>query len=382
MEAAIALLHKAKGDEAHELKILKLPLRKSEHLTTNQINLLTAYIATNKEALALERSAVQLPLSRYSIDLNNAYATKLPHLEGIKELSQLEQYVAFLGPGDSGSNIVTCVESQLGLARTLEWEPVLLSQMVRIRCLRGAGITVERALSAGEISEQNLKKLTADFATIDQTGFVVRGLIGERPSGISIFRMSEAEALRYGDDQDYSKADSLPPGPPVPGPQPQVWRLTGFFDRDLSFYLDAMATNIAYARKSPPESLQNAKYLESPNTRMEHGFYLFSRIILPSMARAIKKEVIALSYIRDTEAALAVDLYRQKNGSLPESLAAAGVNLIDPFDGKPLRYHKLPDRGYVVYSVGPDKQDDNGKERPDRGFKESDRYDLTFVVDR
>ena len=48
----------------------------------------------------------------------------------------------------------------------------------------------------------------------------------------------------------------------------------------------------------------------------------------------------------------------------------------DPFDGKPLRYKKL-EKGYVVYSVGPDGNDDGGKER---GL--GDDYDIIFVVER
>lgn len=56
----------------------------------------------------------------------------------------------------------------------------------------------------------------------------------------------------------------------------------------------------------------------------------------------------------------------------------------DPFDGEPLRYRHL-ERGYVVYSIGPDETDDGGKEPPLR--KGSDKgtrppYDITFIVER
>jgi hypothetical protein len=44
---------------------------------------------------------------------------------------------------------------------------------------------------------------------------------------------------------------------------------------------------------------------------------------------------------------------------------------LDPFDGQPLRYKKLP-KGYVVYSNGEDGKDDGGDEKKD----------ITFTVER
>jgi hypothetical protein len=44
-----------------------------------------------------------------------------------------------------------------------------------------------------------------------------------------------------------------------------------------------------------------------------------------------------------------------------------------------LRYHTLS-KGYVIYSVGRDRHDDGGKERPEKG--EAKDYDETFIVER
>ena len=55
------------------------------------------------------------------------------------------------------------------------------------------------------------------------------------------------------------------------------------------------------------------------------------------------------------------------------------VVLTDPFDGQPLRYGR-PAKGYVVYSVGQDRQDDGGKEKPRKGPAKN--CDETFTVER
>ena len=68
--------------------------------------------------------------------------------------------------------------------------------------------------------------------------------------------------------------------------------------------------------------------------------------------------------IRDVQATLAIERYRLANGKLPDQLTDLVPTFLpsvptDPFDGKPLRYKTLP-KGYVVYSVGDDREDNGG----------------------
>ena len=74
---------------------------------------------------------------------------------------------------------------------------------------------------------------------------------------------------------------------------------------------------------------------------------------------------------------IAVERFRLKSGKLPAALSdlvSAFIEAVpkDPFDGKPLRYKKL-EKGYVVYSVGPDGQDDGASDETD---------DVAFAVKR
>ncbi len=66
-----------------------------------------------------------------------------------------------------------------------------------------------------------------------------------------------------------------------------------------------------------------------------------------------------------TRAGLALLQYRQTHGTFPETLAALGVEgLTDPYTGKSLLY-RSEGEGFVVYSVGQDRQDNGGAPRPD-----------------
>ena len=90
---------------------------------------------------------------------------------------------------------------------------------------------------------------------------------------------------------------------------------------------------------------------------------------------------------------LTLEQYRDRhNGSLPKGLEElvptwAGQIPTDPFDGRPLRYKRLV-QGYVVYSIGPDCEDNDGSERRPlsnakhrTGVAES-AFDITFTVER
>jgi hypothetical protein len=82
--------------------------------------------------------------------------------------------------------------------------------------------------------------------------------------------------------------------------------------------------------------------------------------------------------------ALLIDLalaeYRSKHGAYPKELAALVPEVlkelpVDPFSEKPLVY-RLTDKGYVLYSVGPNGVDDGGK--PDPVNPDPDNDDVGF----
>jgi len=71
---------------------------------------------------------------------------------------------------------------------------------------------------------------------------------------------------------------------------------------------------------------------------------------LLSLQNALREAEPAVSFRPALLVSLA-DLSNELPGGTPQ----------DPFDGQPLRYKKLPARGYAIYSVGPDRTDDGGE---------------------
>ena len=86
---------------------------------------------------------------------------------------------------------------------------------------------------------------------------------------------------------------------------------------------------------------------------------LMTRIVVPAVSNAKAKLVALTARARVTRAGLAVLKQRAEQDAWPDALTAADY-VTDPFTGKPLIYRPSA-TGFVVYSVGEDLVDDQGR---------------------
>ncbi len=264
--------------------------------------------------------------------------------------------------------MITGITTTLGLARTLDEEPVTISQLVRVSVVSITVASLERSLAASRFSDTELSRLFGAFAGAERTNLMSKALIGERASHILAWRPTQAGGQVLG------------------VPQNQFFRVTGFFERDLNFYLRCMETNISLASLPPPRSLAITNtadvYLEA-----KRKFYILSGMLLPALSRLTVREADGLARLRVAQSALAIERFRLANRRLPKELnelipSFLSVVPIDPFDGAQLRY-KLRPKGYVVYSVGADGRDDDGTEAPAGPSRNASApQDITITVER
>ena len=103
------------------------------------------------------------------------------------------------------------------------------------------------------------------------------------------------------------------------------------------------------------------------------------------LATVPEKSAIGVAELRVAQVVLAAERYRlAHNNSLPNSLADLVPQYLpsvpaDSFDGKPLRFKTIPQRGYMVYSIGKDREDDGGIHKPLKPTVGM-RYDLAMSV--
>lgn len=380
---ALALLARYPDARSNDVARFKVPPR-NQKLTDDNAALLAGYVELNAPALAKLQDALDLPKSRYPVDCALGVYTPLPHLSKIKMLAQIAQYKSLVA-AQSGNPVESCRDIQLilGLTHSLEPEPILISQLVRIATLALAVNTLERVLNQTDLNQKDIADLAAAFATSEKTNLIAHALIGERAMYIPYFRMSAAEAKRITRaDED---GETHPNEPPLPGKQ-AIWvRVTGFLQRDLNFFLRAMETNITTASFEPPKSLAAEQGFEGASESASRSYYLLSSMLLPGFGRTVRREAESLAHVRLALTALAIERFRATHGKLPENLnvlAPGSAVPKDPFDGTPLRYRPLTN-GYVVYSVGADRHDDSGREPPERKkSSDTNSYDITFTVER
>lgn len=94
--------------------------------------------------------------------------------------------------------------------------------------------------------------------------------------------------------------------------------------------------------------------------------YMPLYVLLPAMGRAATQAEMVMQQRDATLTAIALELYRRRNGAYPQTLDQLVPELlpsvtVDRFDGQPLRY-RLDESGPLLYSVGSDCIDDGGAE--------------------
>jgi len=292
---------------------------------------------------------------RYPIDIvvgrgGAAAMEPVQEFRAAARLLQLETHVCAHRRNPDGA--AEAIRAILELAESLRSKPTALSQIVRTAIRIHGQDTLQILLPEAGFSDKHLEQFQTRLRNIDYQPGLHRAMIGGRVTGIIGVR--------------------------------KIPQLSVLNRVNLSEYLDRMERYIAASQRPMPEALDTVTRIDND---LDHAS---SHPVLSKQPRALAT-LVALSNSsvfesvargtasRDAvDAVIGVELFRRKNGRLPESLEELAPDFIpqvptDPFDGLPLRY-ELRDDGYVIYSVGEDRQDDGGHRVDD----ENNQPDLVF----
>lgn len=391
MTQAFALMRNYPDSRSNEVANFKFQSR-NQQFTPAQKQLFGSYVEMNASALAKMREAIELPECRYPVDYTPGPNTLLLHLGKLHNLAEIVRYESLLA-GESGdtSNVVASIDNLLGMANTLDKEPDLIAQLVRISFIAMAKNSLELCLQATNLSEPELNGLASTFSAADKTNLMAKALAGEpainTPVFIQVNRNANGARELVKGMKDTGEIFSTPDLDARLIRDPRFYEATGFWDRDLLYYLNVMETNIALASFAPPQNLVAAGNLKKAENEAEQNRCYLSKLFIEALSNALTNDVKHFAYLRTSTTAIAVERFRLTREKLPEDLTELVPQFlsavpIDPFDGKPLRYRHLA-KGYVIYSVGTDGHDDGGKEKP-ADWKSGDKtnYDITFTVER
>jgi hypothetical protein len=144
-----------------------------------------------------------------------------------------------------------------------------------------------------------------------------------------------------------------------------LFPVSTWFAANQSLTLDFYRQLLPIAQKGVPYDRQKISRLIADFTQktQERNTVLANMHISP-VKDLFDQVTETHAFQRVTMTALALRLYRKENGRYPENLQQLVPKylpsvLIDPYDGKPLRYRKLQ-KGFKVWSVGGNRKDDGG----------------------
>jgi hypothetical protein len=215
---------------------------------------------------------------------------------------------------------------------------------------------LERVLAQGEPSAAELKKMQELLEAEAAEPLLVIATRGERASTHELMNVLKSREVKL------SPALGNPGGG---GSDTFLDLAAPTLARASHGRMLRLMTELVEIAKLPPEQQEEpAKALEEKVKQARAKYDVIIALLMPAFLKVGEAYRRDQAYLRCAIVAVAAERYRRDYGKWPtkiDELAPEYLKAVptDPYDGQPLRYKRLED-GAVVYSVGPDKQDDGG----------------------
>jgi len=244
--------------------------------------------------------------------------------------------------------------SGLHLTRSVDFEPIFFAYLVRLRCVIQVMNSVAQTLAWCPNAADAALAPLQDSMLFESTSAPVRpSLRGERAYMHKSMVMADRGEISIYDDRSHgTRRERL---------QHQYHRQ--FLPNQAAFALERFDELSALLVLPDPEKTTAFQQWTLPLRNREN--FLGVTLLRPVVSVVATAEIRHRARCLCTAAGIACERYRLKHGKWPaklDDLTEFGMpqNLLDPFDGQPLRYSLLDD-GAVVYSVDEDGRDDGGE---------------------
>ena len=332
---------------------------------------------TSRLAPELEQIAAKPQgASRYPVDLQRfPYALELDYLADLRALARELKidalHWAVAGNSEKATDAILAIPP---LAASLNDEPILLSQLVRIAILSISSSSLEMVMNRTELEEADLERLEHAFVTDlrpeESEHAMIRALAGETAGGLYLAgsflllqNAPRASVVVSGQVLSYEL------GIPAAG---ERMAMTTNFRRTMDHI------------NNPWTELSRSDLNISLPARQGAGLVAPLTAVLGSSSSSSLVSVRrAQTWITVARTAVAIERYRLAKGRLPVDLTELVPAFLPevPMDyfadyEAPLRYHAGEDGAFVVYSVSQNGRDDGGVEM-ERWLANGD---ITFTV--
>lgn len=315
------------------------------------------------------RAAAHRPYSQFRFDATNGVESLIPNFVAARTLAQ--RYAVSAGANAAAGNSQEALDDlrvNLALARAFESEPTLVGFMIGT-AIHGLTIgVVHQALSTQVWDDRQLAELEAMLRRINL------------PAGLAPAFRRERAGINWHFEHDPSGLSSpfsqynLPPALSRLArrlqPEGWSWRARAVYNRTLQEFIIEPFEAAAVSGRRPEE--EPVKELERRAEGTRHPRFSMAMAMTPNFIRAGTTVYKHQTWINQARLAIAIERFRLQHGRLPDALSAllpAHLDVLpsDIINGESLRYRKLTDEDFLLWSVGWNEVDEDGKvgEAPD-----------------
>jgi hypothetical protein len=337
-------------------------LEPQRQLNAEQIDALRAELKRAEVVLAEVRKVSEMPDGRYPISYSPDFiGTLLPYAQTARELAFMLSLDALLRSqeGKTDEALVSC-RAILNLGRSFGDEPLLISQLVRIACRAVAVGQIQGTLGRGEPTDAALRQVQQLLEKEEPEPLLLFGTRGER-AGIDRLMTAIQTGQISGGEMTKAMGMSSSSGDNASLMESLAGLFPGFIPSQRAALLRHMTRAVEIAKLPPDQQAREIEQLDAGTKQQA----VMVRLLSPALSKVAAACVRTRLELRCTIAAVAAERYRRDKGRWPDKLEALheGGYLTqvpaDLYDGKPLRFRRLDD-GLLIYSVGPDGEDNGG----------------------
>ena len=367
---------------------------------TNSWDEFTAGMEADRPAIELLHHVLERPKLDFQLDYHQGAAMLLPHLAPMKRAAQRLAAAAVLDlhEGQSGA-AATNLLTLLALVHNDVRDEILISHLVRIAMAAIAVTPTWEWLQATNVMDVQMAAVQSGWQQLDFLSDAETAFEMERASSAATIQKSRRTHEDYQATFGISLSGSgsassggsdwpdiledLTAGPRMALAE-SMWRSSWSYSAELNTLKDnqvilealrAMQTNQSQFYQADYNAMAARLWRLGPTNS---GAIFFRALKIPdfreyfgdaALANSVRKSLQAETMRRVVITAIALKRFQLAHGPWPETLGELAPKFlpsvpIDPYDGKPLKYHSNADGTFLLYSVGDDGVDDGGDTTP------------------
>jgi hypothetical protein len=320
-------------------------------------------VAANPEYHRLVDRASRMPNCVFPVDWHPSLGATFPYFAQMRQAARMLALRAYVEAANGRTDqALGSVEGVFRVAEQAKTDPIIIADLVSY-AIQGIGIrALGEVLPTGAPSPAACRSLYDQLAKSDSVASSLRTIKGEIVlMGIDVFDWVRSgrvslTSLVHGEGQV-----SLGGRPRLWG-RLRAWLLRPLLNADERAYLSYMEREVRAFELPWPESREVTDELHKSLDARTPVYAIITRLVMPVYGRVVWSRDRATAAVGTARIALGLKAYRVDHATYPASLAqleTAGWKLpLDPFGGKPYRYRR-EGSGFIVWSIGPDMDDDN-----------------------